>query len=127
MAISTITGNRLGAGDPHLAQQGATVAMIVGLVLQIFIALILFLARSQVGKVFSNDVEVVGMVEEVFPITAVMLLFDAVQSVGSGILRGIGFQKIGALTNLAGYYIAGLPLAALLVWQGWEVKGLETG
>ena len=127
VAISTITGNRLGSADPQLAKEGATVAMIVGLCTQSLIAFLLFLLRAQVGLVFSNDSAVIAIVSEVFPITAVMLVFDAMQAVGGGILRGIGYQSIGAATNLAGYYLFGLPIAAVLVWQSWEVKGLELG
>ena len=105
IAISTVTGNRLGAGQPELAKQGAGVAIFIGLVTQTLVAVILILARSQIGQLFSSDEKVVELVAEVFPITGVMLLFDAMQVVCGGVLRGIGFQSIGAATNLIGFYL----------------------
>ena len=105
IAISTVTGNRLGAGQPGLAKQGAAVAIGIGLVTQTMVAVILILARTQVGRLFSDDQSVVDMVTEVFPITGVMLLFDAMQVVCGGVLRGLGYQSIGAITNLAGFYL----------------------
>ena len=165
VAISTVTGNRLGAGQPRLAKQGASVAVCIGLVSQSMVAVVLVLARKQVGRLFSDDDAVVDTVSEVFPITGVMLLFDAMQVVCGGVLRGIGYQSIGAATNLTGFYIfvshisyarhgmarfdavlsrslaltvsacpcarvplcQGLPLAGVLVWQNWQVKGLVLG
>jgi MATE family multidrug resistance protein len=68
-------------------------------------AIILVLARKMIGRLFSDDDAVVDLVSDVFPITGVMLLFDAMQVVCGGVLRGIGYQSIGAATNLAGFYL----------------------
>lgn len=38
------------------------------------------------------------------------------QGVTSGILRGAGKPKIGAITNLVGYYVIGLPTAVSLMF-----------
>ena len=105
IAISTVTGNRLGAGQPGLAKQGAGVAIAIGLMTQSVTAIILVLARKMIGRLFSDDDAVVDLVSDVFPITGVMLLFDAMQVVCGGVLRGIGYQSIGAATNLAGFYL----------------------
>ena len=48
--------------------------MIISLCIQTCVAILLLLLRSHIGKVFSNDALVISTVEEIFPITAVMLL-----------------------------------------------------
>ena len=105
IAISTVTGNRLGAGQPGLAKQGAGVAIFIGLATQSLVAIVLIATSSSVGRIFSDDERVIDTVTEVFPITGVMLLFDAMQVVCGGVLRGLGYQSIGAITNLTGFYV----------------------
>ncbi len=41
-------------------------------------------------------------------------MFDSTNCVSSGLLRGLGLQKIGALIQFIGYYIFGIPIAALV-------------
>ena len=62
IAISTVTGNRLGAGQPQAAKQGAAVAIFIGLVTQTVVAVICLAARSQLGSLFSSDEAVVELV-----------------------------------------------------------------
>lgn len=38
------------------------------------------------------------------------------QSSGSGILRGTGKQKLGAIFNAIGYYVVGLPIVVVLLF-----------
>lgn len=42
--------------------------------------------------------------------------FDGTQGVCSGVLRGAGKQKIGAVANLAGYWAFALPAAWALAF-----------
>ena len=45
-----------------------------------------------------------------------------------GIIRGCGWQHIGAYVNLGSYYVLGIPLAAILgFWVHMRAKGLWLG
>ena len=33
-----------------------------------------------------------------------------------GVIRGVGKQKVGALCNMVGYYVFGLPIGILLMF-----------
>ena len=57
---------------------------------------------------------VVALAATLLPIVAAFELFDGLQVVGSGVLRGMGRTRPAALFNLVGYYALGLPLAAWL-------------
>lgn len=50
--------------------------------------------------------------------TAFQYDLDCVQGLTSGILRGAGKQKIGAILNLVGYYGVGLPIGLSLMFAG---------
>lgn len=43
-------------------------------------------------------------------------LFDAISAITSGIVRGAGKQLIGALCNIVGYYLIGLPIGVTLMF-----------
>ena len=62
----------------------------------------------------SADPAVVALAATLLPIVAAFELFDGLQVVGSGVLRGMGRTRPAALFNLVGYYALGLPLAAWL-------------
>nr|XP_051190335.1 protein DETOXIFICATION 10 [Lolium perenne] len=44
------------------------------------------------------------------------VLFDGLQYVLSGIVRGCGRQKIGALVNFVAYYLLGIPAALVFTF-----------
>ena len=55
-------------------------------------------------------------------------VFDGVQVVGSGVLRGAGDTRFPLAANLVGYYALGLPIAALCTFVlGYGVRGLWIG
>jgi MATE family multidrug resistance protein len=54
---------------------------------------------------------VVASAAVLLPIAAAFQLFDGLQVVGGGILRGMGRTRPAAVFNLVGYYVLALPLA----------------
>ncbi len=55
-------------------------------------------------------------------------LFDGLQGVSTGVLRGLGDTRTPMLTNLVGHWMLGLPVGyALCFWRRWGVIGLWMG
>lgn len=51
------------------------------------------------------------------------------RSQNSGIVRGCGWQKIGAIVNLGAYYLVGIPCALLFTFDfglGGKVRTIYT-
>lgn len=73
--------------------------------------LAMFLLRNVWGYAYSNDEQVAGYIARMMPILAISIVFDSLQCVLSGVVRGCGQQKTGAFVNLVAYYIVGVPAA----------------
>uniref|UniRef100_A0A0D3FUV3 Protein DETOXIFICATION n=1 Tax=Oryza barthii TaxID=65489 RepID=A0A0D3FUV3_9ORYZ len=115
-AISTRVSNELGAGRPEAARLASRVVMVLGLGVGVAIGLAMILVRHLWGYAYSNEEEVVQYVAKMMPILAVSFLFDDLQCVlsvrdSSGVARGCGWQKVGAIVNLGAYYLVGIPAA----------------
>jgi MATE family multidrug resistance protein len=57
---------------------------------------------------------VIAAAAGLLPIAAAFELFDGLQCVGGGILRGMGRTRPAAVFNLIGYYVLAMPLAGFL-------------
>ncbi|NXU40431.1 S47A1 protein, partial [Drymodes brunneopygia] len=115
-AASVQVGNALGAGDAEAAKRSSTTSLICTGVFCVIVGAVLASTRTVLGYIFTKDKEIADLVAWVMPIYVVFHLFEAMTGACSGILRGIGKQKFGAILNAVCYYGVGLPLAAVLLF-----------
>jgi MATE family multidrug resistance protein len=128
VASSTKIGNSLGANRPTTARNVAISSYLLALLLASVNCTLLLLVKDQWGYLYSSDPDVVLIVSQVLPLAALFQLNDALGAVGAGVLRGAGRQSIGAMVNLCGYYVFGLPLGALFAFYfHWGLLGLWIG
>ncbi|GGX42395.1 MATE family efflux transporter [Streptomyces chryseus] len=83
----------------------------------------LFLSTEHAG-----NSDIVALTATGLLIAALMQVFDAVQNIGNGILRGIGDTAGPFRISLVGYWLIGLPAGYLLgVSADWGVEGVWIG
>ncbi|RNL73764.1 MATE family efflux transporter [Streptomyces sp. I6] len=83
----------------------------------------LFISAEHAGNADIIALTVTGLL-----IAALMQVFDAVQNIGNGILRGIGDTAGPFRISLVGYWLIGLPAGYLLgVIADWGVEGVWIG
>ena len=116
-AVSTMIGNSLGANKPDISRSIRNAAILGALLTVSSTCAFFMLVRNQWGSIFTGDQEVITIVSQILPIASVFQFFDGVNVVIGGLLRGTGHQKIGAVCNLVGYYVIGLPLAAFFAFE----------
>ncbi|XP_069647154.1 multidrug and toxin extrusion protein 1 isoform X2 [Haliaeetus albicilla] len=115
-AAGVQVGNALGAGDAETAKRSSTTSLLCTGGFCIAMGVILAATKDVLGYIFTSDKEIVDLVAWVIPVYVVFHLFEAVCGACSGVLRGIGKQKFGAILNAVSYYGVGLPLGAVLLF-----------
>ena len=121
LAAVVRVGNLIGARTPREAQRAAWVALAAGGAVMALSGLTFLLARFQLPRLFTADPAVIAAAAAILPVAAAFQVFDGVQVVGGGVLRGMGQTRPAAIFNLLGYYGLALPLA----W--WLAFRLELG
>ncbi|PUZ51799.1 hypothetical protein GQ55_6G218900 [Panicum hallii var. hallii] len=122
-ATSTRVSNELGAGRPQAARLAAWVVVLLSLMVAAVGGLVMVLVRNLWGYAYSSDERVVKYIARMLPLLAVSFMFDCVQGVLSGAIRGCGRQKVGASINLASYYLVAIPLGYFFAF-GCHVGGM---
>jgi MATE family multidrug resistance protein len=116
------------AGHAASAKRAFLGGIASGSLMQAALALTITLQGNALVQLFTNDPQVISTCSPVLPLLAVLVFFDGVNSVVSGVLRGSGRQMLGAVCNFWGYFIVGLPLSAYLAFKaGMGIHGLWLG
>lgn len=128
MAAAVRVGNLIGAGRPREAQRAAWVALGLGGAVMCASAVAFVVWREELPALFGVDPAVQALAAGTLPIAAAFQVFDGVQAVGCGVLRGMGWMRPAAVANLLGYWALALPLAYWLAFAGGQgVHGLWWG
>ncbi|KAM1517489.1 hypothetical protein ACFX1Z_020576 [Malus domestica] len=127
-AVSTRVSNELGAGNPQGARIATFAAMFLAVLNASIIITILFACRKAFGYTFSNEKEVIDYITTMVPLLCLSVILDSMYGVLSGVVRGTGWQHIGAWVNLGAFYLCGIPVAiALAFWLQLRGRGLWIG
>ncbi len=127
-ASAVRVGHALGAGDPVRARRAGWTALGIGCVLMISIGTSLLAFRESLLRVFTSDGRLIAVGVQLLTIAAAFQLFDGVQAVATGVLRGTGDTRTPVYFNILGYWVLGLPVGYSLCFHyGWGVVGLWVG
>ena len=121
-------GHAVGAGDPRRAAASGWTAILIGAAFMLASgALFVAVPRTLIGW-FSTDPAVLNVGASLLVLAAIFQLFDGIQGVITGTLRGLGDTRTPMLVNLAAHWLLGLPVSYILCFiVGWGVWGLWVG
>lgn len=122
--VGHAVGRRDGVGA---ARAGWTALLFGALAMASAAALFNGFPRPLIGA-FTNDAGVLAIGVSLLAIAAVFQLFDGLQGVATGVLRGLGDTRTPMLWNLGAHWGVGLPIAYILTFPlGLGVIGLWWG
>jgi multidrug resistance protein, MATE family len=121
-------GQAVGRGDHAGAARAGWTALALGALFMSAAALAFTVIPRQLVSAFTSDPRVLELGASLLAVAAVFQLFDGLQGVGTGVLRGLGDTRTPMLWNLGGHWFIGLPLAYFLAFRaGLGVIGLWWG
>ncbi|XP_010272489.1 PREDICTED: protein DETOXIFICATION 18-like [Nelumbo nucifera] len=127
-AVSTRVSNELGATNVDRAKNAVTVTLKLSIVVALIVVIALFLGHNIWAGLFSDSLVIKSGFASMTPLLAISMFLDSSQGVLSGVCRGCGWQHLAAWTNLAAFYIIGMPISILLGFKfGLYAKGLWLG
>ncbi len=121
-------GQALGRGDPDSAGRSGWTALTLGAGFMFSAGVAFVLAPRLIIGLFTPDSAVRNAGVALLLIAAAFQLFDGIQVVVTGILRGAGDTHTPMLCHLTGYWFIGLPIGYWLCFRlGWGAAGIWIG
>ena len=127
-AAAVRVGHAVGRRDAAGASGAGWTAVALGTGFMASAAATFLAAPRTILGAFTADDRVVDVGLTLILVVALFQIFDGLQGVTTGALRGLGDTRTPMLLNLAGHWMVGLPVGYLLCFAiGWGVLGLWIG
>ncbi|MCK4547799.1 MAG: MATE family efflux transporter [Candidatus Eisenbacteria sp.] len=111
MAVTTLVGQYLGAGDRPAARRSAANSLRVAVLFMGMMGLVFYVLRRPLVRAFNPDPAVIDIGANLLIFAAVFQIFDAAALVAGGILRGAGDTRVPAAIQIVLAYLLFLPVA----------------
>ncbi len=115
VAATTIVGQRVGAGRPLAARDGAIQTWILAGVTMGIFGVVLALGARPIIAALTNEADVVGLAVLPLQIVAFILPAEATNQILSGVFRGAGDTRWPFLMTTAGNWLIRLPITLLVI------------
>lgn len=127
-AAAVSVGHAVGAGDKAKARRAGWLALGLGTAFMVLAGLVFLVAPRPLIELFTADPRVLAVGPSLLWIAAAFQIFDGVQTVCTGALRGLGETRAPMIANFIGYWILGLPLGMILCFVlKWGIYGMWIG
>ena len=127
-AAAVRVGHQLGKGDRSRAHLAGWSAIVLGAGFMSLTGLTFVTLSKQIAAIFSPDPAVIQVGARLLLIAAAFQLFDGLQTVATGALRGSGDTQTPMFANLVAYWFLGLPAGYILCFRfGWGALGIWIG
>jgi MATE family multidrug resistance protein len=113
-AAAVLVGRAVGRADPADARRAAAASLVAGVVFMAGCALAMLTVPHALASVYTRDQAVLALAAGLIPIAGLFQVFDGIQVVSMGALRGLGDTRVPMLISLFGFWLVGLPVSAYL-------------
>ncbi len=127
-AAAVRVGQAIGRKDPRAAGDAGGTAIFLGAVFMTCASAGLLIFPRAIARMYTPAEDVIRATTYLLAAGAAFQLFDGIQTVATGALRGAGDTRTPMLCHLIAYWVIGLPLGAWLCFHlGWGAFGLWSG
>lgn len=127
-AAAVRVGQAIGRGDPEGARNAGNTAITLGAAFMATMSVALLVLPRYIALLYTSDPAVIRAAITLLAAGAAFQLFDGIQTVSTGALRGTGDTRTPMLCHFSAYWLLGLPLGTWLCFlRHWGALGLWVG
>jgi MATE family multidrug resistance protein len=127
-AAAVRVGQQLGRLDPDGARRAGWSAIIIGVGFMACAGVVFVSIPKLIARLFTPDPAVIQVGAQLLLVAAAFQLFDGLQTVATGALRGAADTRTPMLANFVAYWLMGLPAGYVLCFRlGWGAVGIWIG
>jgi MATE family multidrug resistance protein len=120
-AAAVIVGHAVGRGDVEGVRRATVASLAVGAGFMLCTGGIFIFAPKPLAALYTTDAMVLSFAVLLLPLAGVFQVFDGLQVVSIGLLRGLGDTRMPMIINVIGFWCIGMPVS---LWLGF---GLDYG
>ena len=113
-AAAVLVGNAIGRNDPDGARRHAGAALACGTAFMILSALAFITIPTQLAALYTTQASVIILAARLIPVAGIFQVFDGLQVVAGGVLRGAGDTRVPMLLSMVAFWVVMMPLCYLL-------------
>ncbi|AXW87744.1 MATE family efflux transporter [Lonsdalea britannica] len=114
VAATIRVGHRLGEGSVPNARIAARTSIFCGVALALCTAIFTVVMREPIALLYNDNPQVVAMASHLMLLAAIYQVSDAIQVIGSGVLRGYKDTRSIFFITFTAYWVLGLPFGYML-------------
>jgi len=118
-AAAILVGRAVGRGDPAAARRSAGGAVLVCCLVMAATAAVFLGLPGPLADQFTTETRVAAVAAALIPVAGMFQLFDGLQVVCTGALRGVADTMRPMIYNMLGFWVFGMPLS---LWLGFRLE-----
>ncbi len=127
-ATTVLVAKAVGSRNRSVAGMSAGAGLLNVSVVMAATGITFFFLPEFLAQMYTQDILVISLAATLIPIAGLFQIFDGLQAVAAGILRGIGDTLTPMAINLVGFWFIGLPVSVYLSFrEGMGTVGLWVG
>lgn len=127
-AAAVRVGQAIGRRDLPSARNAGNTAILIGASFMFCMSIALLVFPKWIARIYTNDPVLIRTAVSLLAAGAAFQLFDGIQTVATGALRGTGDTRTPMLCHFCAYWLLGLPFGAWLCFRRhWGPLGLWVG
>lgn len=120
-AAAIVVGHAVGRGDAEGVHRSSVAALLLGAAFMSVTALTFVSIPGGLAGIYTDEIDVFGLAVMLIPIAGVFQIFDGIQAVALGVLRGLGDTRVPMMVSIVGFWCFGMPVSL------WLAFGLDRG
>ncbi len=123
-ASAVLVGQGVGREDLLGARRAAGAGLLLGVAFMAVTAVLFRFLPHFFAGIYTDETEVLALAAMLIPLAGLFQVFDGLQVVASGVLRGVGDTRSPMILNLLGFWCLGMPVS---VWMGFRTAAGPVG